>query len=397
MNPTPQRAAWRLALAIALLSPFPATAESAATIEVGLPPAAEVERLGLAPFYGKYASYRGFPIVASTKVSDHVLREAWYLIDGMLGDRPDLVAALVENKVRLAIMAVDEYTTDIPEHSDLKPKEYWDRRARGLGATDVRPAVSVGEENLLGLEGDPYATESIFVHEFAHAIHQMGVNAVDPDFQERLEQAFNRASLAGLWKGKYAGTNPSEYWAEAVQSWFDTNRENDHDHNHVDTRRELIEHDPAVAALVESIFGDGEWSYVPPAEREKPGHLEDFDRAAAPVFAWPPEMIAAYEALERGDHLEQVAIRPVATLPSEAATDESGKSLKLRFDNRRKDRISVFWIGFDGLRRHYATVDPGRRHEQQTYGGHLWVVVDEQGTDLGWLPAPEKDGLVAVE
>jgi len=27
-----------------------------------------------------------------------------------------------------------------------------------------------------------------------------------------------------------------EYWAEAVQSWFDTNREPDHDHNHVNTR-----------------------------------------------------------------------------------------------------------------------------------------------------------------
>ena len=43
----------------------------------------------------------------------------------------------------------------------------------------------------------------------------------------------------GLWKGKYAATNFHEYWAEGVQSWFDTNRENDHDHNHVNTREEL--------------------------------------------------------------------------------------------------------------------------------------------------------------
>ena len=40
----------------------------------------------------------------------------------------------------------------------------------------------------------------------------------------------------GLWKGKYASVNHHEYFAEGVQSWFDNNRENDHDHNHVNTR-----------------------------------------------------------------------------------------------------------------------------------------------------------------
>lgn len=51
-------------------------------------------------------------------------------------------------------MAQDEMTTDVPEHCDLRPKDYWDRRARRLGATDARPAVSCGEENLLCLPGD---------------------------------------------------------------------------------------------------------------------------------------------------------------------------------------------------------------------------------------------------
>ena len=34
--------------------------------------------------------------------------------------------------------------------------------------------------------------------------------------------------------------NHHEYFAEGVQSWFDNNRENDHDHNHVNTRAELL-------------------------------------------------------------------------------------------------------------------------------------------------------------
>ena len=47
--------------------------------------------------------------------------------------------------------------------------------------------------------------------------------------------------------------NDREYFAEGVQSWFDNNREPDHDHNHVNTRAELIEYDPALAALFSGI------------------------------------------------------------------------------------------------------------------------------------------------
>lgn len=364
--------------------------------EPGAPPAAEVERLGLDPFYAKHLSYSGFPIVASAKVSDYALKEAAFLIDQMIGRRQDIVDALVENKIRLAIMAPDEFTTVIPEHSTLSPPAYWDKRARGLGASKERPAVSVGEENLLGYRGDPYGTESIFVHEFAHAIHLMGLNSIDDTFQARLEKAFNRATLAGLWIGKYAGTNSSEYWAEGVQSWFDTNREDDHDHNHVNTRRELIEHDPALAALVEAVFGDGDWRYVRPDKREDAAHLAGFDREDAPGFSWPEEVIANYEAHERGDHLEKVASRSMDELSRKAKTEGGGQSIQLRIENETGGRISVFWIGFDGKRRHYSTIDPGRNETQQTYGGHLWVVTDEDGSDHVWFSAPDADGLAVI-
>jgi hypothetical protein len=87
---------------------------------------------------------------------------------------------MAANKTRFTVMAHDEWTTDVPEHSDLRPPEYWDRRARGLGATRSRPSVSCGEENLLAMKGDPYSTENILIHEFAHAIHEMGLSTVDP-------------------------------------------------------------------------------------------------------------------------------------------------------------------------------------------------------------------------
>ena len=207
------------------------------------------------------------------QVSDYVLKEAAYLIDRMLENRSDVRAAMVKNKVRFAVLAVSERTTDIPEHSDLKPAAYWNRCARGLGATPVRPAVSCGEENLLNYLGDPYATENILVHEFGHAIHEMGLNAVDPAFDDRLKTIYKAALAQGLWNGKYAAPSPHEYWAEGVKSYFDTN----HDHNHVNTHEELAEYDPDLYRLIDEAFRKSTWRYQRPAgaapKRGAPGQV----------------------------------------------------------------------------------------------------------------------------
>lgn len=363
---------------------------------VPAPPAAEIERLNLDPFYEKYLAFDGFPIVGSKQVHDEAFLEAAYLINKMIGHRPEIIEAMRKAKVRFAIMAPGEYTTDIPEHSTLTPKAYWDKRARGLGATKARPAVSVGEENLLGFRGDPYSTESIFVHEFAHAIHHIGINEIDPTFQGKLETAFNRASLKGLWKGKYAGTNPAEYWAEGVQSWFGTNREDDHDHNHVNTRAELRDHDPGLAALVESIFGDGDWRYLAPASRYGTGHLHSFSVADAPVFSWPDAMVKAYAAIEAGEGLELVEINSdITALPDKSGA--SSNAVSFRFDNETEQRITVSWLNFSGEPAQPFTIDPGRNHKHQTYESHVWIFTDESGKTFGWLATPAKDGRVVIE
>ena len=273
------------ALALAILTPL-----HAGDLQVTAPPDAVRASLKLAPFYKKYVSAGGFPVVGSEKVSDSGMLEAAWLIGRMLDGRDDILHAMIANKVRCAVMAIGELTTDIPEHSDLTPKAYWDRRARGLGATPERPAVSGAEENLLCAPGDPYHEENILIHEFAHAIHEMGMSTVDPSFDTRLAAAYASAVKAGLWKGKYAATNRMEYWAEGVQSWFDTNRVNDHDHNHVHLRGQLKEYDPALATLIAEVFGDREWRYTRPTERRDLPHLRDYDPAKLATFAWPREL-----------------------------------------------------------------------------------------------------------
>lgn len=257
----------------------------AADPQVAAPP----EDLKLDPVYKKYISANGYPIVASEKVDDYALKEAAYLVNMMLAKRPDVREAMVASGSRLIVMAASEFTTDVPEHSKLRPKDYWDARARGLGGSRTDPVCSCGEENLLGFEGDPYSTENILIHEFAHNIHLRGMVRVDPTFDDRVKKAYDDAMQAGLWKGKYASTNHHEYFAEGVQSWFDNNRENDHDHNHVNTRAELLEYDPALAALCKEVFGDTELKYTKPATRLK-DHLAGYDPATAPKFVWPKRL-----------------------------------------------------------------------------------------------------------
>lgn len=230
-------------------------------IPIGPPPAELVERLGLSPFYKKHASAGGLPVVSSERVSDAGLREAVAIVEAMLAEREDVRKAIIENNVRVVVMAPTEQTTDVPEHSDLTPKDYWDRRARGLGATRDRPAISCGEENLLNLAGDRYPTENILVHEFAHTIHEMGLNSIDPEFDARLRAAYDAAMKEELWKGTYAATNHKEYWAEGVQSYFDTNRPPDRDHNDVDTREELAKYDSRLFELIDGAFRGTKWRY----------------------------------------------------------------------------------------------------------------------------------------
>ena len=256
------------------------------------------QNLKLDPFYQKCLQLDHLPILASAKVSDYALREAVYIVDHMLAGREDLRQALVRQRIRVVVMAPDEFTTSIPEHRDLRPAAYWDKRARGLGATRVRPAVSCGEENLLQYRGDPYQGENILVHEFAHAIHELALRETDPSFDDRVADAYEAAMREELWNGTYAGSNRSEYWAEGVQSWFDCNRPADRQHNGINTREELGEHDPRLARLLAEVFGDNQWRYVTPEQRKEKGHLSGFDRSLAPRFIWPEEMVRAYDELQ---------------------------------------------------------------------------------------------------
>ena len=352
--------------------------------KVTVPPPKVRKALQLDAFYQKHVDIGGLSVVSSKKVSDYALLEAAYLIGQMLGDRQDILKAMAKNKVRFVIMAHNEYTTQIPEHSDLQPRLYWNKRARGLGATTERPAVSCGEENLLLYPKDPYSKENILIHEFAHAIHQMGLSETDPTFDDRLAATYKAAVKQRLWKGKYAGRNHYEYWAEGVQSWFGTNRENDFDHNHVNTRAELEQYDARLAQLVKEVFGDGKWRYQRPVDRKPASvHLKGYDARKAPTFAWSAPSKAWYKRFESG--LESLAPDNAVPLQLISPKSENWRSprtpdeTRIYVSNASTRSISLEWINFEGKPQVYgAELRPTDHTQQQTYAGHVWRLVDDK-------------------
>jgi len=179
----------------------------------------------------------------------------------MVSTIPAEKAKMIENKLRVGILGINERPTQLPEYSDLYtafPGTDWDNRARAYGATLQRPLTSNCEENMLCRQDiDRYKGEEILTHEFAHAIHELGIRFTTPGFDAELQAAFNNAVTNNLWANTYSRTDLREYWAEGVQSYFNCNMEvpsANGVHNEINTRAELQNYDPTLFNLIKRYF-----------------------------------------------------------------------------------------------------------------------------------------------
>ena len=218
------------------------------------------DSLGYDKFYTKYVDVNGLPLVSSWRVPDSAFVAAHrtlYAMTSML--RPEILEAMKKANARVAIMARYEGTTDLPEHHYLVNDTAlnWDLRARGLGGTIDEPLTSCAEENVLAYQIDKYHAEDILIHEFAHAIHCIGIIQVDTAFNTRLQALYEKAKASGILEGTYRATDKEEYFAEAVQDWFNVNAEMpraDGKHNWCNTREELQQYDPDLYQLLSEYF-----------------------------------------------------------------------------------------------------------------------------------------------
>lgn len=177
----------------------------------------------VAGFFSKeLVVWDGIHVRAHADVSDEALWAVREQLRPMLSELPRAVLTnLRHSGAEVRVLGKDQLTTELPDMRHWRGK-IWekssgktlDERARGLGGI----CCVCAEENLLALPTDRHKDHRrICVHEFAHVIHRVGLDAA---LKRGITHAYDSAVReAGLWGGCYAATNEREFFAE-TSMWF---------------------------------------------------------------------------------------------------------------------------------------------------------------------------------
>ena len=198
------------------------------------------ERLALdRGFYAKHCAVFGIDVLGSAPVSDAAMLETGRILEGMLADLKDVRDAMHDRYFRVVVVAssAGQDLRDVPELQGLRRAE---NAAAGIGPDPAFPAASLRDSAIVCRppEQDPLATPpgDTLVHEVAHAVLDMGLAPLDPDFRDRLRDAYRAARDDGRWTidlppavaglfgeqpiDNYLMTNADEYWATGVSAWL---------------------------------------------------------------------------------------------------------------------------------------------------------------------------------
>jgi dipeptidyl aminopeptidase/acylaminoacyl peptidase len=76
---------------------------------------------------------------------------------------------------------------------------------------------------------------------------------------------------------------------------------------------------------------------------------------------------------------------------------QTGDETSITFINCTGGDVEVYWVDFEGERRHYVTIRAGERHQQHTFAGHVWLVTDKTGKTLAVFVATEEAGDAVID
>lgn len=189
-------------------------------------------------FYTKFTWAREFPVLGRA-ASDSALLQANDAIRKMFAYRHDLLKALINEGVRLVVLAKNEHLSELPETRDGDI----DQLARYLEYTPDLKLIVVAEENITGHPAHPLVGDAQVVRLFAKAVYdlcahrpvdpnwdkrgrevqqyELRVTRLDVRFKEKLDRLLAAARSQNLWKGVGSLHSPPEYWARGVLAYFD--------------------------------------------------------------------------------------------------------------------------------------------------------------------------------
>ena len=87
-------------------------------------------------------------------------------------------------------------------------------------------------------------------------------------------------------------------------------------------------------------------------------------------------------------------------LPAEnrlVRSNSQGERTPIRFANRLKKTLQVYWIRSNGELRRYGSIDPGGEYEISTFVGDSWLLRDSDGRDVAVFVAAHDEDLAIVD
>jgi dipeptidyl aminopeptidase/acylaminoacyl peptidase len=75
----------------------------------------------------------------------------------------------------------------------------------------------------------------------------------------------------------------------------------------------------------------------------------------------------------------------------------TGPETLITFDNRLAYAVEIHWIDAEGAWQSYGKVEQGARKDQHTFAGHVWLVTNERGENLGVFEATESPATAVID
>jgi hypothetical protein len=92
-------------------------------------------------------------------------------------------------------------------------------------------------------------------------------------------------------------------------------------------------------------------------------------------------------------NLKWVAITSRDDAPENSISDGN---THIVFKNESKQRVKVYWIGFDGKLKLYSQLAPGGMHRQGTYAKNAWLITDDTDKPLGYFVAVTAESFAVI-
>jgi hypothetical protein len=75
---------------------------------------------------------------------------------------------------------------------------------------------------------------------------------------------------------------------------------------------------------------------------------------------------------------------------TQAKSLNSARTGKITFANNTTGPARIVWVDYSGKLRLYVTLPAGGFYEQPTYATHVWIVLDNAWSCIGYIVAPAR-------